>query len=493
MANSREIRLAWLAGLGVVLLNLIRVWYLAAQPELAVTNIPDDAFYYLKLAQNRLDFGFWTFDGASPTSGFHLLHAYLLVVIDFLAHPPAGDWIYLLRLVGSVASICLGVAATLVMLTARRLFGAGAGWWALVIFVCPPVIAMGSYLMESHLVILAAAAVGYLVSGATRPSRLTGVWLLLVGALAALTRSDFSLWPGLLWVATLIMWQADQGVRFRRASWVLAGAVLGFGFTLWHTQLVSGSLLQTSVTTKLRWSSGAAANVLGVVGLFYLLLLLVVLAYAALVIRRRGTPRLLAEPAALGSVLTVLGFGAVYSFGAAGLQNWYGASFVVPAAITLAAVGQLARPLIARYGPPLLILIACGLTLVQLEGRIWPHQVGMLHASERLVAYPQITHLGSWNAGILGFTSGRVVTNLDGLVDDRAAAAGAAGDILGYLHQRQIDYLIDHADTVASPQSGQGDDRLVACAEELAVLSEPDDPRSGSGPVQLYRLIPGCS
>ena len=81
-AERRRTLFSWLSGLLVCGVGLVRVGYLVAHPETAIGAVPDDAFYYLKLAQNRVLLGVWTFDGVSPTSGFHLLHAYGLVVLD---------------------------------------------------------------------------------------------------------------------------------------------------------------------------------------------------------------------------------------------------------------------------------------------------------------------------------------------------------------------------------------------------------------------------
>ena len=60
---------AWGSGAAVAAAGLARTAYLATHPDLAITDIPDDAFYYLRLASNFAHSGQWTFDGTSPTSG----------------------------------------------------------------------------------------------------------------------------------------------------------------------------------------------------------------------------------------------------------------------------------------------------------------------------------------------------------------------------------------------------------------------------------------
>lgn len=491
--GSHELRLAWATGLLVGAVCLARVAYLLSRPELAITMVPDDAFYYLKLAQNRVLTGTWTFDGTSVTTGFHLLHAYLLALANLVFRPAAQDWLFMLGVVGAFASVCLGLAAGLTCRAAQRVAGGPAGWWTLPVFLSLPVVQSATLLMESHLVVLGAAAVVHLVSVRPRLTPLHAAGCVAIGLLAGLTRSDFALLPLLLWVTSLLLRHRDGSPRAAPSGLVFLGSVLAFGVTLWHSYLVSGEFLQSSVRTKLRWSVEGDAAVTRLVGPVYIALFLLVLGYVALVVRRRGTPRLLAEPVALACVLAVVGYSGVYATVGQGVQDWYIAPLVVPVAMTLAAVGgrldvRPARPLVAA-----LTVASVAFTVVQFNRQLWPWQLGMLHAAERLRDDDSIHHVGSWNAGILGVVSGKVVTNLDGLVDDGAAEAGARGDILGYLRQRGIGYLVDHADAVARPESGQADGRLVACAQAVAVLSEAGDrPSPGSGPVTLFRLRPDC-
>src|SRR5262245_6394550 len=69
----------------------IQVVYLLSLPvREQVTLIPDDTFYYLTLGRNFASSGVWTFDGGvSPTSGFHLLHAYACAIL-FAVAPGIG-------------------------------------------------------------------------------------------------------------------------------------------------------------------------------------------------------------------------------------------------------------------------------------------------------------------------------------------------------------------------------------------------------------------
>lgn len=490
-AERRRTLFSWLSGLLVCGVGLVRVGYLVAHPETAIGAVPDDAFYYLKLAQNRVLLGVWTFDGVSPTSGFHLLHAYGLVVLDLILWPAASSWLLMLAVVGTLASICLGFATVLTVLAAQRVHGNDSWSWAALVVLSPPFMMISTFMMESHLVVLAAAATLYAASGTARLSAGAQVGIASLGLISSLSRSDFVLFPVFLWLCCALYRKADPA-RYHRASLLLVGGLAGFVVTSAHSWALSGTLLQTSVRTKLGWSQLAAPGpwtpglVLNVAGF------VLVASYAVVTSRRDGSMKLLAEPLALGCLLTISAYAALYSLAGKGLQAWYSASLMVPLAFILCALGVGSSQRLHQIIAAIAAVGCLVLTLSQLNQQLWPWQVGMLHAAERLQANADLAHIGSWNAGILAVLSGKQVTNLDGLVDDDAAAANERGQLLDYLRRRQIDYVVDHADAVTQPESGKPDQRLIRCLLPVAVLSNADDPMSGSGPVTLLRLLPNC-
>src|SRR5688500_6385445 len=83
------------AGL-VLLVGLLRVAWLALQGDARlITMVPDDAFYYIVLAQNFAETGRWTFDGVAPATGFHLLWGYLLAGVQALFGAPGWRSLFL--------------------------------------------------------------------------------------------------------------------------------------------------------------------------------------------------------------------------------------------------------------------------------------------------------------------------------------------------------------------------------------------------------------
>jgi hypothetical protein len=90
--------------------------------SLIATDIyPDDAFYYLRIAENVVGGRGWTFDGLAPTNGFHPLYLLLLTPIMALAR---GDLVLPIHLSGVLLTAwAVGTAVVLHALLLRI-----AGW-----------------------------------------------------------------------------------------------------------------------------------------------------------------------------------------------------------------------------------------------------------------------------------------------------------------------------------------------------------------------------
>jgi hypothetical protein len=56
--------------------------------------------------------------------------------------------------------------------------------------------------------------------------------------------------------------------------------------------------------------------------------------------------------------------------------------------------------------------------------------------------------IGSLNAGIIGYFSGRTVINLDGVVNEKAYEARRDDRLIEYVHSKEICYLVDLQDAL---------------------------------------------
>lgn len=475
----------------VGVLSSVRIWYLAARPELLITVVPDDAFYYLRLAHNRVAVELWSFDQHSVTSGFHVLYAYLLAAVEWLFGPVIENWLQGFMVISVLSTLCFMVAAYLVVRTGERLFGRAAAWWGLIVFTGSWTSQLTTMMMEAPLVALSAAVVLALTVDERTPSRIAGVALVAVGWVAALSRADFALLPGVLWLVLLVVARQEKP-QLRRASLLLAGAVAGVVTTLLHSYVVTGHLAPSSALVKLQWSLRAGPDQLAP----QLLLLAGIAAAFGFVswhLGRRRSPALAFEPISLGCLITLLGYLFVfYVIGSRGVQPWYQVLFLAPLAILVMAAATFMSARLSRIAVAALVSLAVLTSVMAMIVPRWPWQTGMYHAAQKLAERPEIAYFGSWNAGIVAVVSGRQVTNLDGLVDDQAASAAAAGRLYEYLRERRIEYLVDDAGALSWTESGIVDPRIAECYRVVETLADPDDPPRPNGLTTLFQLRPEC-
>lgn len=509
--------LPWLIGAALTGIYLARVLYFLSQPdETLVGIIPDDAFYYIRLAQNRLALGLWTFDGHATTTGFHPLYAYFMLAIEALRDGNTTDWRFLFGVVGVSAALCFGGASILTIRAAQNVAGDRAVIFAALPFLTPVAISLVTVMMESQFVVVASAASLYLVSNARSPRRTVGTLAaFLVGMLGSLSRTDFGMLPAALFLATLVA--APQWHHLRRTATLLAGAVTGLAMDLTHNFLISGEFLQSSARIKLHWSELSGhdptlplSRIVGTIlplqftwNPYRPLLLLVVAAalltvsaYAARFHRLRGEHNSRFDPVVAGSVLTLGGYIAFYSLNSGGLQLWYNSTFIPPLGIVIAsAATALIRSRPAAWLSAILAGIYLIATMTNFSTTLWPWQSGMMHAGEALRNDRVEGSIGTWNAGIVAVASGRQITNLDGLVNDEAVPYIESDSLFDYVNSRNLQFIAEHEQLLSDPSAqrsgGFTDGRLTRCFRAVRTLDHPDDPE-WAGRMVLFERVPGC-
>jgi hypothetical protein len=450
-------------------------FHLSSSMDHRITVVPDDGFYYLLLGKNFAEHHVWSFDGVTPTSGFHLLQGYVCALAAFVL-PGAGTEA-LLDVLGFVG---LGVTVlavfVLVRTFARALSPAAALGVAFVSgsanFVQQPV-----SVMEWPWVVLAST----LLVAAILEDR-PGL-AFAAGCLGAFGRTDFPLLAAVAVGASVVLRPREGYFPHARAvCFGLAGAVVALGLALLHNRLATGEFLQSSAMIKAHWGSvrgykpllGAEIAVWTSApgealrrGLAFVLAAHA-LSAGALALVERGAPTPPTPEAAptpptrepapaadddrrranrrfltIFGVLCTVAFAAFYATGSASIQAWYTAPFVVPIAGLYAAGLDLLR----RRESILLGNIALGATLAvngwlaTCEGMA--EQTWTLRGAEWLGQNRPAGRIGAWNAGIISAFSTRDVINLDGLVNN-AVTPYILGDRLHcYLLDAPIDYVFD--------------------------------------------------
>ena len=182
---------------------------------------PDDAFYYLRIAQNVVAGRGWTFDGLAPTNGFHPL--YMLMVLPIMALT-RGDLVLPIHLSGVLLTgWAVGTAivlhALLLKVASRRVATFGLALWA----ICPYFILMSVNGLETGLAVFFVLLVPLLYlawfSGEPRPGTKRVLVFGFVCGLAVLARVDLLL----VIAAVAVDWLLHHARRPRPA---LAAATL---------------------------------------------------------------------------------------------------------------------------------------------------------------------------------------------------------------------------------------------------------------------------
>ena len=127
MPNGRRFTAPRTAALVMFAVEVVRIAWMAQLPAWRmVQHIPDDAFYYLVLAKNFAEHGRWTFDGTAPCSGFHLLWAYLLVLLSVVGHSLSFHAVFVIC---ALLLTCAMTAATYwITASVEKLYGPNTAW-----------------------------------------------------------------------------------------------------------------------------------------------------------------------------------------------------------------------------------------------------------------------------------------------------------------------------------------------------------------------------
>jgi hypothetical protein len=428
-----------------------------------MSYLPDDAFYYFQLGRQYGRNGLWSFDrGQTLTSGFHLLYAYLVALVEGTW---AGDALLDRRLTILAVLAALLTGASLVALVRATDGVLARGRLAALLYVgcAGGIVILPLQAMEWPLAVAASslAVLGLSREGAARWPKLLAPAAFFV---APMCRFDFVVPAACLAVATLAGWRrlgrdARDLRRLILAS--LVACALGTLLVSLHTYVISGTLLSSSARTKSFWGSIAGYHLLYGVepssyafGPFLLLTRTLDLGPATLIVpiallallgwsARRGILDLPARQRLLfdWSALSIVALAITYGRVGTAAQCWYSALFVAPFFVVVAVLGALAP---ARAQRPLLALgvVVALANLWTARSPVWSAET-VAAECRRLADDPQIVRAGAWNAGSRGYLGGEKVINLDGLVNDDIYPYLVADRLHCYLVHERLPFVVD--------------------------------------------------
>jgi hypothetical protein len=506
---------------------LIRVSYFyLSSDKLLISVIPDDAFYYLVLAQNRVEYGFWTFDGTAPASGFHLLYAYSLCAIYALFGKL--DWLTLYLLVGIAASSVIAIACHLILRVIQEVIGKDAPLWGLAAFFSCYVLWQPTMLMESWLVILFAALTAYCVFTPTvkvqkeRRYDLVTLFILgLIGFCGSLSRSDYGMFPGCIFIAIVLL-RGHLNQQLVKSATILTGACLGVAMVLLHNYTIGGSFVQASAQIKLHNSlihgfsiSPSLDMIKGILFpfngkipkyIFFGSILLWSMYYGTIFTKKIFNRSQSGEEAAttddikitlmIACIGTLIGYVFLYRLNSHALQIWYVSNFIVPTSICLACIGNDLHKIFSMRLLIVIPILYVTIGLSKLFDNQWPHQASMMLAGQIIQSDGKEGNYAAWNAGIVNYFSRKPVTNLDGLTNDQIVPYIKSGKVLEYLVFRKINFLIDSTEMLTNQklriQGGYSNPIVDQCITPIRSLDYLDPKYSASTPVTLFFVDTNC-
>jgi GAF domain-containing protein len=482
----------------------VRLWLATLPLRSLVAHVtPDDAFYYFAIARNIAGGRGVTFDGAVATNGFHPL--WMAIVTICYKLPSPGIDPMRLALAVSAAISAAGAIALYRLVEAlthrKRIALAGAAVYAL-----HPAVALQSVngletgIALTALLFCAGELRRTLDNGAPlRGESSTATWRLgVAGGLLVLARTDYALFFAAMLV--FVLWKRGLPSASR------AGAIAAAVATPWFIWSITatGSLLQTSgeavpviahgagphgadaVPHALRllrtaWTSEVPAFYLVAPDLHWwgvAALACAGLALAALVVRRRRID------AATG-VLLSLAAGVVALTIAHAAVRWYFRDWYLPALaplLILVCARSLASiperwPRVSALAGALLAAAAIGSAASfgwrEYREPRYEFQLDILTAARwSRDNTPPGAVIGSFNAGIVGYISGRQTVNLDGVVDGDALDAIRGRRLLAYADRRCVTHLADFPFYLFWYQRYWGGDGIAARITPVKAFSE---------------------
>lgn len=485
-----------------------------------VEMVPDDAFYFLGIADNLAAGRGPTFDGIHPTNGYHPLWAMVLVVPAAVlgddglvraalligATLAVGGYLALAHVTGQIVRLSpFGVAvgallvtspipwertvngmeSALVIATTGAIAVAAQRWWAR-----PSVGRMA----------IVGVACGLLCL--SRLSHVASVWLIPAALLWGRTREG----AALRWPTQLMAWTAGTAgtaAPFILWSWARLGTVVPNSSRLkahWQAELTGSRLSRDHLLAVSRSSAGelwrqvvavvpvaqyaptlvrrvTQVAVLGVVGVASLV-----------VVRRRPRALVVIAPA----VVVVLRYAIELLVLPTLLNVWYSGPVFTLAALAIAVATTAAarwlrswstvhpglRGTARSLGFAAVLLVALHPAPRELD-RSWPRATW--EATQRIHRLPDDLQLGAFDAGQLGYFHPGLV-NLDGLVREPAYAAEVTSGrpTVEVLVEQELDVLVGRFD----PE----DHRVPACAREIWRSSTEVVIDGTAAPVRLLSL-----
>lgn len=450
---SAVLIVAVIAGITAVLFLCMLVCFFVLPSEAIASLLPDDAFYYFKIARNvAKGYGF-SFDTINLTNGFQPLWMYLLLIPAYITRQMHVEVFPRVALVYQAMLLLVAVVLLHKALVQRCNLPA-------VLMGDTLALVMGSWLfvngMETTTVFLVFTGIVWYLSRQVGDSPGT-VYFALVGVLSGLlflSRLD-NVFILLTWMVGHALLRKQSGMLWSHLL-LLAGTVgLVTAPYLLYNHIAFGDWVPISGKLKSSFPRVEHPDLSRVPLQFYLVLVICLLAVLWLW-RKMEQPRMLllflltwSAGSWVHALHTVL-------FMKWAVFKWHFASYWMP--LTVIAPLLLTQWQQSRYATPaylagIVVWIAAVLSLGQFFWQAWRgeempnwHRVGYRAALWARQNTPPQAVFAMKDCGVFGYYSDRRVVNLDGVVNNSELQTYLHRQQLGrYLARKGVRFLVQHA------------------------------------------------
>lgn len=464
----------WITLLPVFIIRVYIAW--APVNQSFALSVPDDAYYYFTIAQNIALGKGVTFDGLTPTNGFHPFWMMLITPLWWITgHQNKELPVHLALTLGAILDVVttVGIWTLANSLIPRRLIG------ALIVLAYawnPYNVAASVNGLETSVGAMCfvwSLVAWWRIRLVSRPTRRDWFALGLLWSILLMARTDYALimipcgldlawrfrtfwrsaWPITVGVVVWLPWLSWNFVTFKSFSQVSGEAYPYYLHALWQANSHS---MEEWLAHEARLGYGIAANLARLSGFDKGILLLAVaigwLVSEAIRDSRRATNTLLDRWSLLsGLVWPTVGSIALLLFHS--LVRWiYVPWYFVPASILLVLwFGVLLNRLAQKNIAWALILgslylafqISHGAYVLD-HGGMWAEQGQAIERQwpQYLALCERYNTIGISDSGYAGYYLPCRVVNLDGVVNNEAFTAIVQGEFRQYLDRTQIDYVV---------------------------------------------------
>lgn len=432
----------------------IRLYLIFSDLDVLITNIPDDAFYYLRTAQYMANGFGSTFDGKNVTNGYHVLWMLLLLPLAKWIPNPINLLISSLLLSTVLFAISTILLTLLISKVCKNHFAILLG---LLLYSFNPQIIQGNINgIETSLVnLIFIEMILHLVTHTEMSYFQYGLLGFLQGMLM-LARSDMFVYIAIVGLYTL--WQ-NPGIK----KLVINGLAFVFVISPWfiwsyinfgEVIQVSGSALPFIIKTQIVmngqnvFTSGLQDFInlliyrLGSYLGFQLLFGLMIILFLIRTIRtQRDKFTGLLLGLLFGGLILIYIHTAVRFYP----RNWYFNQLIIISILAFViSVNNYRKEIQALIFVCFAIYLPM-MSQVSFSKGIYPHQIQMLKAGLWLGENTPIdATIVSFNSGIISFFSQRSVVNLDGVINNSAFDAIKEKALFRYIEDQNAQYYVDY-------------------------------------------------